>query len=169
MRRACTPRFLGIILKEVTFFFFLVLFSECPCKKRLRLSIPFLFLIIMLRYKHVLQQQYRPCLNRCFVTKVSPEVISEDLKPVKSIEDKDGITEVYIVRRTDGKKKSLATRLKTLTENNQKDTEETKKAKVSNTEIKQGDQKWTNISNQAQYERKRSTWTWKHLDLDTVF
>lgn len=42
----------------------------------------------------------RPCLSKCYTTlSQNKKSITEDIQPVKSIEDKDGITEVYIVRR----------------------------------------------------------------------
>ncbi|KAI7877079.1 mitochondrial protein Pet127-domain-containing protein [Mucor mucedo] len=67
----------------------------------------------------------------------------------------NGVTEVYIVRRSkDGKRKDpLSKRLHDLTKANQTETTEAQNVNVPITPTNQGDQKWTSIPTQAQYER----------------
>lgn len=112
----------------------------------------------MLSCKHVLQRQHRPCLTRLFTTKANPAAIKNEHKPVKSIEDKDGITEVYIVHRSKNgrKKKPLSLRLQALTGTHKAEIPELESLEthVPDSSIETGGQKWTSIPNQVQYERK---------------
>lgn len=130
----------------------------------------------MLRLTRTLLQQqpylYQPLrlTSRLFATNATP---TEDLRPVKTIKDKNGVTEVYIVHRSDNDKKKktkrkprkpaskkplLSERLKNITNAGKEGETDTKKhteADSENTKIKQANNvKWTRISENSKYERK---------------
>lgn len=74
-----------------------------------------------------------PCLQRLYSTKE----ITKGVEPIQSFENKDGITEVYVIHHSDAKglKKPLSRRLNALS-------------------ALKDDKDWTEVSKDKKYERK---------------
>lgn len=101
--------------------------------------------------------RHKSTLRNLFVT-AAPKDITENIAPVKSIEDNDGVTEVYIVRRPKGRKNHsvpLSERLKAMKlENSALHNEDSQTKSYTNAV---DDSEWCTIPSQAQYERKLYT------------
>jgi hypothetical protein len=80
--------------------------------------------------------------------------ITKDIQPVKSIEDKDGVTEVYIVRRLKSGKLEHVNATKN--KPNEKTTKVPLLERLKNLtkERAAGDSSWTHIPREVQYKRK---------------
>lgn len=101
--------------------------------------------------------RHKSTLRNLFVT-AAPKDITENIAPVKSIEDNDGVTEVYIVRRPKGRKNHsipLSERLKTMKLENDPLNNEASQTKPYTNAV--DDSEWHTIPSQAQYERKLYT------------
>lgn len=118
----------------------------------------------------------KPCLTQCYTTlSQNRKSITEDIQPVKLIEDKDGVTEVYIVRRNKNgklehidpnnnigknnkskknkpKKPSLLERLQNIKDNPSSNTPP--EAIVAQGEKESEDLSWIRIPSNLQYHRK---------------
>jgi hypothetical protein len=117
--------------------------------------------------KHILQQQhqslYRSCLfTRLFATATENEIKSQDLKPIKSIKDKNGVTEVYIIHRSQsGKGKNKLRKVKVPFSQRLKEIAGLTVEKKTDTEVKIN-QKWTKIPEDTKYERKKDLFRKSH-------
>lgn len=126
--------------------------------------------MLNLRYHAVIKNKLHfPVITRCYTSITKDKKSStKHLQPVKSIEDKDGITEVYIVRRLKSgkleqvkskasnnpslpkKKAPLSQRLNQITTDSKNDNNPPDLKNDNNPP----DPKWTQIPREAQYKRK---------------